>query len=532
MKKITSSPLYLVVMVICTFFWILVVPGIIAAIMLIVKIIADKKEAKDIAVTREELQKAWEELDSPLYAAYKEVNGDLTNLNQQIDTLKSLLPELQDYSRLKYQIDNQNNEIQSNNALISRLLNEISELQSKHEKLSKQVQTQTNKLCKIRELYKSTEYCIESFIDSPSRLSEEDANALDEFAPSVILQLHCMEIKDLRKAFRENDKEIDKLLTLYASRYTTKSNRAIYQLMVIALRAELQNILYNLKYEKLDKCVDDVKTVTAKYLKIAGDGNQSIVNTLTKFIGEVEYLFINSVKIEYNYYVKKEQARQEQAAIREQMRQEAAERRALEEERKKIENEEKKYNNEIEKVSAQIQSTTDESELQKLRDRIAALQNQLSDVAVKKKEIVNLQNGKAGTVYIISNLGSFGENVFKVGMTRRMEPMDRVKELGDASVPFQFDVHSFIFSEDAVGLEHKMHQILDNRRVNKVNLRKEFFNVSLDEIEKIVYDIEPTAAFNRTMAAEEYRQSISSDFNYANNEADDFEDDLDDECEE
>ncbi|MTP84513.1 GIY-YIG nuclease family protein [Turicibacter sanguinis] len=117
------------------------------------------------------------------------------------------------------------------------------------------------------------------------------------------------------------------------------------------------------------------------------------------------------------------------------------------------------------------------------------------------------QNGKARNVYIISNLGSFGENIFKVGMTRRLEPMDRVKELSDASVPFMFDVHSFIFSDDAVALEQKLHSILEKNRVNKINLRKEFFNVSIDELEKIVTEIDPTAEFNKTMIAEEYRQS-------------------------
>ena len=129
------------------------------------------------------------------------------------------------------------------------------------------------------------------------------------------------------------------------------------------------------------------------------------------------------------------------------------------------------------------------------------------DVEQKKDDIIKRQNGKARNVYIISNLGSFGENIFKVGMTRRLEPMDRVKELSDASVPFMFDVHSFIFSDDAVALEQKLHSILEKNRVNKINLRKEFFNVSIDELEKIVTEIDPTAEFNKTMIAEEYRQS-------------------------
>ena len=138
----------------------------------------------------------------------------------------------------------------------------------------------------------------------------------------------------------------------------------------------------------------------------------------------------------------------------------------------------------------------------------------MSDVAIKKEEIVSLQNGKAGNIYIISNLGSFGENVFKIGMTRRIDPQDRVDELGSASVPFKFDVHSFIFSEDAVALENELHKRLNDQRVNKVNMRKEFFYSSIDELEALTLEISPSAEFNRTMLAEEFRQSLSSEGNY------------------
>ena len=203
-------------------------------------------------------------------------------------------------------------------------------------------------------------------------------------------------------------------------------------------------------------------------------------------------------------------------ALKEQMRQEAEERKALEVERKKVEKEESKYTAEIEKLKEQMASSKDE-ELEKLNARILELQKQLSSVILKKEEISNLANGKAGNVYIISNLGSFGENVFKVGMTRRLNPQDRVNELGDASVPFKFDVHSFIFSDDAVGLENKLHTILNDKRVNKVNMRKEFFYTNINELEKLVTEIEPTAEFNRTMLAEEFRQSQSTTENYTSN---------------
>ena len=117
-------------------------------------------------------------------------------------------------------------------------------------------------------------------------------------------------------------------------------------------------------------------------------------------------------------------------------------------------------------------------------------------------------------MYIISNLGSFGENMFKIGMTRRLDPQDRVNELSSAAVPFKFDVHSFIFSEDAVSLEAELHKRLDDKRVNKVNLRKEFFYSSVDELEALTMEISPSAEFHKTMLAEEFRQSLSSDKNY------------------
>lgn len=382
------------------------------------------------------------------------------------------------------------------------IVKSYTEMQNNLKNAEKRLETQKNKIKRVRELYKSVTYCIEN----KTLLEEHLQDELDELQSSEILELHCLDVKSLKKAYKENDKRITKLTENYSSRYTTKANQTIYKLMTIALRSELQNILYSLKYKKLDEAIEKVRNITAKYVSIAGNGNQSIAGTLTSFIGELEYFFIEAVKIEYNYYVKKEQARQEQLAIREQMRQEAAERKALADAKKKIEKEEEKYHSEIEKLQQQLQESN-EQETSALQLRILELEKQLSDVAIKKEEISNLQNGKAGNVYIISNLGSFGENVFKIGMTRRLDPQDRINELGSASVPFKFDVHSLIFSDDAVSLEGKLHQLLNEKRVNKVNLRKEFFYTNVDELEKIVSSIDPTAEFKKTMLAEEFRQS-------------------------
>lgn len=449
------------------------------------------------------------------------INQELTQLRAQLNTILNNETYKKYCSDKKYQneLTEKNTQLEKtiyeNNQTISSLYEQIQTLTEKLEKLDKQQRSAQKRVSRTAEILRSIEYSIKTFFITDAdfkncKVPSDGFSELDELSPTVTLNLHSMDVKDLRKAYKQNEKDIETVLTSYVGRYTTKSNQAIYQLMVIALRAELQNILIELKYEKLEVAEEKIKATTAKYLAIASNGNQQIAGTMTKFIGQVEYLFINAAKIEYNYYVKKEQARQEQLAIREQMRIEAQERKELENEKKKIEKEESKFNDEIAKLTEQLNAAAEE-EKKKLNERILQLQAQLSDVIVKKDEIVNLQNGKAGNIYIISNLGSFGEDVFKIGMTRRLDPQERINELGSASVPFKFDVHSFIFSDNAVELENKLHTILNNKRVNKVNLRKEFFRVSLDELEQLVEDIDPTAEFTRTMAAEEYRQSLSTD---------------------
>lgn len=513
--------------------WFFIFPPIVGIILLIIKSINDKKQQEQYDQTYNQNSQLLQE-NANMKQAYDELGvTEYLETKQKIEQMEkdsaSKISNLENEAKTNLNLLNE--EIQNNNILIDKLRTEISELQQQDDKLKKSVVTQQRKVERSKELYKSCSYALDNFISldipySNCILNARDLDDAETIAPSVMLKLHCMDVKSLRKAYRDNEKLIDNLLQQYSTRYTTKANKSIYELMVIALRAELQNVLYALKYEKLDIAIEHVKDISAKYLKIAGDGNQTIAGTLTKFIGEIEYLFINAVKIEYNYYVKREQAKQEQMALKEQMRQETEERKALEQEKKRILHEEEKFNTEINKLQDTMSSTTDESEIDKLKARILELQSQLGDVIVKKDEITNLQNGKAGTVYIISNLGSFGEDVFKVGMTRRLEPQDRINELGNASVPFKFDVHSFIFSQDAVALESKMHEILNDRRVNKVNMRKEFFKISIDELEKIVDEIEPTAEFNRTMVASEYRQSLSSDSNYTNSYSiDDEEDD-------
>jgi len=323
------------------------------------------------------------------------------------------------------------------------------------------------------------------------------------------LHLYSDDSKELRKLSTATKKEIANIQAKYEKNYTTKANQTIYSLMVIGLQAEIKILMYNLTFNKLSDTKNKLEEIIHKFLVIAGDGNQNILPTITKFLLEIQPIYSELLDIEYKYYIYREREKEEQRLLKEQMKQEAAERKAIEQERKKLEVEEGKYKTEIEKNSKLLENETDIDKISQLQLRIQELQSQLSSVEDKKEEITQLALGKAGYVYIISNIGSFGEGVFKIGMTRRLEPQQRIDELGSASVPFRFDVHAFIFSDDAVSLENKLHQILSNERVNKVNYRKEFFKVDMNKIETIVEDIDPTASFNKTILAQEYRQSVA-----------------------
>lgn len=224
-----------------------------------------------------------------------------------------------------------------------------------------------------------------------------------------------------------------------------------------------------------------------------------------------EYLSlkIDELQLAYEYAVKKQEEKEEQKRIREQMREEAKLQKEIEEARRDIEKEQKHYSNALLKLNKQLESC-DEIEKEILLIKKQEVESHLSELDVAIKDIDYCEaNKKAGYVYIISNIGSFGENIYKIGMTRRLDPMERVDELGDASVPFKFDVHAMIFSDDAPRLEAALHRAFENKKVNMINNRREFFKVSLDEIEEVIKNnYDKTVEFERTPQAEQYRESI------------------------
>jgi len=219
-------------------------------------------------------------------------------------------------------------------------------------------------------------------------------------------------------------------------------------------------------------------------------------------------LKVSELRLAHEYQEKREAEKEEQRRIREQMREEERVRREIEKAKSDAEREEQRYASALEKARQEFQRAGDDKSAE-LQRRIDLLQSQLDEAhETKERAISRAQLTRSGHVYVISNIGSFGEDVYKIGLTRRLDPVDRIRELGDASVPFPFDVHAMIYSEDAPDLEHKLHIAFDERRVNLVNKRKEFFAVSLTDIEQVAQD-HGSVQFTLAAEAEEFRKTAA-----------------------
>lgn len=161
------------------------------------------------------------------------------------------------------------------------------------------------------------------------------------------------------------------------------------------------------------------------------------------------------------------------------------------------------------KAQLQLQEANDQQKAE-YESKLIDLQKKLQEAEEKNQRALSMaQQTKSGHVYIISNVGSFGEDVYKIGMTRRLDPLDRVKELGDASVPFTFDVHSMIFSDDAPKLETELHKIFNKNQVNKVNPKKEFFKVNIKDVKSQIEKMGIQSKWTMLAEAKEYRESLA-----------------------
>lgn len=267
------------------------------------------------------------------------------------------------------------------------------------------------------------------------------------------------------------------------------------------------------------ECSHIISKVTAKNINSSRNAIVRAFEQLNK-IFKTDYVnlsneYLNSKLEELNmvhsFALKKEFEKELRQAAKEQLIEEEKVIREIDAAKRKIEKEESQFKNEVNKLLAYMQKATNDIEKSLYINKITELEEKLKLLEKDKEDVLQReQNTRAGFVYVISNIGSFGEDVYKIGMTRRLEPMDRIKELSSASVPFSFDVHAMIFSEDAPSLEADLHNYFKSKEVNKVNARKEFFKVSLDDIESHVKEnYNDTVEFIKIPDAYEYRETLN-----------------------
>lgn len=274
--------------------------------------------------------------------------------------------------------------------------------------------------------------------------------------------------------------------------------------MKMVLRAfnnECDVLINKAKFNNIDKIRDQIKKSASAIDKLSTRNkisiNQSYIN-----------LKIEELELVYEYQCKKQDEKDAIRQARAEEREQVKLQKEIEDAKKVINKELAHYTNAKEKLIVQLESSNAEDKIL-LNKKIEEMDKKLEEIDKSLKEIDYREaNQRAGYVYIISNIGAFGKNIYKIGMTRRLEPQDRIDELGDASVPFTFDVHAMIFSDDAPKLESALHAAFEKNKVNMINGRKEFFNVSLDEIEKIIRkNHDKLVEIKKEPDAEQYRET-------------------------
>ena len=347
-------------------------------------------------------------------------------------------------------------------------------------------------------------------IDLYSRLDEYTAHGHFEM-PQYLYETstrYSEEIKDIRQQQKDMIKAKNAVTfpeTTVISNDKSLNKKILngqVKLMLTAFNIECDMLIGKVSPSSFGRTLERIE-------KLANNLEKSAATLECGFDIDYIELKFEECKLQYQYTLKKQEEIAEQKLIKEQIREEQ---RAIKEFEKAIaeaEKEEKMYRNLLDKAQQEL-AQANEQERSEMEQRIAILEQQLAEAEAKEERAKSMaEQTRKGHVYVISNIGSFGEDVYKIGLTRRLEPMDRVKELGDASVPFPFDVHAMIYTDDAPALETALHREFHSQRVNAVNLRKEFFSVDLEEIKDAVEKIAGVdAEFKMTALAEDYYESL------------------------
>lgn len=406
---------------------------------------------------------------------------------KELNEIKLLKGQLEKYApviEIDKEIELKNTQLTKDNLELNELVDKYKTSLETYKKLRKEVSIYESKLDLIEfGVYEP----IYDFAQSDDYRTEQKR----------IIQLQKDMIKDETAAICPTNWTVDG--SVAKGRASTKRN---IKLVLRAFNGESNSVIAKVKWNNVNQMHERIKKSFEAINKLGKSSTISI---------EDEYfnLKIKELILEHEFQLKKQKEKEELRAIQEEIREEEKAKREFEKAQKDAEKEEKNYQTALDKARKEISELTGDKH-NKLKVQIEKLELELKESQEKKERAISMaQQTKRGHVYVISNIGSFGKNVYKIGMTRRLEPLDRVKELGDASVPFRFDIHAMMYSDDAPNLEKELHRAFEEKKVNMLNYRKEFFNVTLEEIESQIKETGINAEFTKLPEAIEYRETLA-----------------------
>lgn len=311
------------------------------------------------------------------------------------------------------------------------------------------------------------------------------------------------EIRDDEKQLVKDKKAVSVVFQMTMNNSQSKGRALQNQLIRAAIRGfngEADALLTKITVSNVDKKVSALKRAAVQLNKMY---QRNGIELSDEYVNKK----IDELYLAAEYEQMKQDEKDKLREVRQQERENKKLQAEIAEKRKQLKKERDHYSKIVDELSEKILKNPDD--IDELKKQLAEYQSQLDEIN-QAEEDVDYREGHAtaGYVYVISNIGSFGEDVYKIGVTRRLDPYERINELGSASVPFKFDVHAMVFSEDAFSLETALHNRFDKKKINKVNSRKEYFNVPLQDIKSAIMEFENVSPeFTDDAEAFEYRQS-------------------------
>lgn len=386
--------------------------------------------------------------------------------------------------------------------ILDDLLMSIKDLKTKKDELLKSTSAAEKELNSLKADIYSEKELVEDYGFESFPFEYSDSKQYKEAIKSA---------RDYQKDLVKNDTACNKLFQLTfnnsVSEGTKAQNRA-KRMLIRTFNGEVETIIKKVTFRNIETSRKKINKSFESLNKLNEVSNGVVISNL----------YLNSklseLDLHYGKKVKEEEEKEKAAEERELLREQKRAAQEIKKELARQEKERKKKEKEIQLREDILKQITDELSIdseaaKKAREEIESLKKELQDILGREQSISQAELTSAGYVYIISNVGSFGEDIYKIGLTRRLDPQQRITELSSASVPFKFGCHGMIWSMDAVNLENELHKKFNNHRVNKVNPRKEFFNVTFEDIKNAVYEIDPNIELIEDVEAEEYYQTLA-----------------------